>query len=239
MTFISGMLGVFIPAFLFAYAQTKLNPAVTGILNALTPIFTLLIAVLFFQQKAVYMKWVGMAVGFVGSVLLTLSSSEKGGFELTIYPFLIILATICYGLNANLSKKFMQGISPIYLTAMSQSFIAVLALVVALNSSLSEQWNTEVASKVVQAGWLGVNMELRWYSLLCLVFLGISSTAVAMILFNKLMAITSVIFASSVTYLIPLVAMAWAMLDGIYLTYLQGACMLLIIGGVYIANKSK
>ena len=110
LAFFSGLLGVFIPAFLFAYAQTKLNPAITGILNALTPIFTLLIAVLFFQQKAQTIKWIGMGIGFLGSVLLTLASGTNGKFELTIYPFLILLATICYAWNGNLAKAYMLSL---------------------------------------------------------------------------------------------------------------------------------
>lgn len=237
--FLSGMLGVFIPAFLFAYAQTKLNSAVAGILNALTPIFTLLIAVAFFQQKAHTMKWIGMALGFIGSVLLTLASGTNGKFELTIYPFLIILATVCYGLNGNMAKAVMQGISPIYLTSMSLTFLLPFALVVLLNSGLPAQWNLPASTKMVYASWFGITLEARWFALGCLVFLGMSSTALAMLIFNKLMQMTSAIFASAVTYLIPLVAMGWAMLDGIYLTGTQLLCMLLIIGGVYLANRKS
>lgn len=238
LTFISGMLGVFIPAFLFAYALTNLNMAVVGILNALTPLFTLLIAVLFFQQKAYLNQWLGMGIGFVSSAILAVLSGKNGTFELSIYPFLIFLATICYALNGNLSKTFMQGISPIYLTAMSQAWIGVLAVIVLMNSGISEQWNLPAASQIIHIKWLGVSGEARWISLLSLVFLGISSTAIAMVIFNKLMQITSVMFASTVTYLIPLVATGWSIIGNEVITWTQCVCMLLIIGGVYITNNT-
>ncbi len=238
LAFISGLLGVFIPSFLFPYAQTKLSPAVTGILNALTPIFTLLIAVLFFQQKAQPIKWLGMLIGFFGSALLTLASSGSGKFEFTWYPLLIMLATICYALNGNISKTYMQGISSVYLTAMSQAFIAPFSLVVLLNSNIGAQWNAPEASKIIEISWLaGTQLEARWFALICIVGLGIFGTAIAMIIFNKLVQIASVIFASAVTYLIPLVALGWEMLDGKFLTSTQMVCMLLIMMGVYLANS--
>lgn len=238
LAFLSGILGVFIPAFLFAYALTNLNMAVTGILNAMTPLFTVLIGVIFFTQKVGNNTWVGMMIGFIGSVILTVTS-RKGGFEVSIYPFLVLIATICYALNGNLSKSFMQDIPPLYLTAMSQAWIGILAIPVLLNSGLSEQWNAPMAFETIELKWLGISGQARWISLGSLIFLGISSTAIAMVIFNKLMQMTSIIFASTVTYLIPIVAMGWEIASGGYITLLQSFCMLLIIGGVYITNNSK
>ncbi len=237
--FASGMLGVFIPAFLFAYALTHMNMAVAGILNAMTPLFTLLIAVLFFEQKASTYKWIGMAVGFAGSVILTLASNRDGKFEWSIYPILVLVATICYALNGNLSKTFLQGIAPIYLTALSQFWITLLAIIVLWNSGIVEQWHLPASAKPMTLTWVGITGEARWVALGSMVFLGISSTAIAMVIFNKLMQMTSIIFASTVTYLIPLVAIGWEVAGGGTITVIQCFCMALIVGGVYITNSSK
>lgn len=221
---VSGATGSFLPAFLFTNAQTQLSSGLTGVLNAITPLFVLIIGVLFFRQKALSQQIVGLLLGFTGSVLLTISGNGALG-DVNWYALLVIAATFCYGANLNLIKFKLEGIRPITITGLSLGIFTfpLLAYLLGYSKLLHHLKHTDGA----------------WLAFSYILILGIIGTALALILFNRLVQLSSPIFASSVTYLIPLVALAWGVLDGEDLRPIHLLAMLIILMGVYITNKKK
>lgn len=220
--FISGFTGIFIPAFFFAFAQMGLGSALTAVLNTLTPLFTLVIGVLFFNQKTTFIKVMGAVVALVGASGLILMSSETGKLEFNYFALFVIGSTIFYGFNVNLTKKYLQDIKALHLTSFSLFSVGPLAVLALLMTNTP---NTIQTAK---------NAEI---ALVYLIFLGMSATALAMILFNKLLQISSPIFASSVTYLIPVVAILWGILDGEKLHFAHFACIAVILSGIWMVNS--
>jgi drug/metabolite transporter (DMT)-like permease len=221
--FLSGMLGIFIPAFLFATAQTRMESSIAGVLNSLTPIFTLIIGVILFNQKFKPLAAVGFLLGLAGTVLLIMARSggELGGIN--YYAFLVVIACVCYGCNVNFLKFQLSGLSSMTITSLALLFIGPLAIVYLL----------------VFTDFIGKLNEVpgAWTACGYLVLLGIMSTSVATLLFTRLIKISSPIFASSVTYLIPIVAVIWGVIDGEHLYTGHYIGMATIIVGVYLANK--
>lgn len=221
--FVSGATGSMIPAVLFALAQTQLDSSVSGALNALTPIFVLLMGALLFGQKIRKESLLGILIGFAGTIILVISGSGGELGELNLGVFLIIAATFCYGLNVNIIKYKLPGISPLSIAAIS------LVCMVPMAGGLL--WGfTEIA----QISSRGVEWE---YSLAAVVGLGIVATGFALILFNRLVQLTNPVFTSTVTYIIPIVALFWGTLDGEKLQLIQLIGMAAVIIGVYIANR--
>ncbi|MFT6053310.1 MAG: drug/metabolite transporter (DMT)-like permease [Roseivirga sp.] len=223
--FIIGLVGTFIPAFLFAIGQTQLPSGITGALNGLTPISVLIIGVIFFKQQITRIKIIGLLVAFVGTIVL-LTAGGSGGFAgINLYALFIVLATICYGTNLNVIKHYLADLKPLVITAVSILFMGPLAgLYLLLFTDFSVTLTTVD----------GATRALGYITLL-----GVLGTAMALVLFNKLVQITTPLFASTVTYLIPIVAMVWAFFDGELIVRGQLLGMLAIFMGVYITNKKK
>ena len=219
---LSGMLGNLFPAFLFAIAiEKKIDSSLAGILNSLTPLFVLLIGVLFFRAVLERSKVIGVLVGLTGLVLLNFSrgpvSIEDIGFTA-----LILLATLFYGLNVNIVTHYLQGVNPIHMATLSMSMIAIPAGIVA--------WQQNVFSM------LRYDEAAHW-SLAASALLGIVGSAIATALFYVLIKRAGGLFASLVTYAIPVVSIVWGVWDGEGITFLQVACLGLILLGVYLAKK--
>lgn len=221
--FFSGMMGIFFPAFLFATAQTRLESSVTGILNSLTPMFTLIIGVLVFGQQFKVKSLVGILIGLAGTVVLILSRSKGGIVNVNSYVVFVFIACICYGINVNFVKQKITGLSALTITSVSLLLIGPLAVIYLFGF-------TDFTSKLQ-------GQAQSWTSLFYLILLGIMSTSIATILFNRLIKIRTALFASSITYLIPIVAVMWGLLDGETLTVSHFAGMVAIITGVYLANR--
>lgn len=221
--FLSGMLGIFIPAFLFATAQTRMESSIAGVLNSLTPIFTLIVGVIVFQQKFKPIAAVGLLLSLVGTVLLIMARSggELGGVN--YYALLILVACICYGCNVNFLKFQFSGLGSMTITSLALLFIGPLAMIYLFVFTDFVANLREVPGAWTACGYI--------------VLLGIMSTSVATLLFTKLIKISSPIFASSVTYIIPIVAVMWGVFDGEHLYAGHYAGMATIIGGVYLANR--
>ncbi|MBT1701983.1 DMT family transporter [Chryseosolibacter indicus] len=220
---LSGLLGVFFPAFLFATAQTKMDSAITGILNSLTPIFTMIISAIVFKQVFKKQALVGIIIGLAGSILLIISRTggQIGGINL--YAIFVIIACICYGSNVNFIKFKLPDLKALTITSLSLMLIAPLALIYLFAFT---PFTTKLSAHPGAVEALGF-----------LILLGLMSTSIATILFNRLIKISTPLFASSITYLIPIVAVIWGLLDGEQLAMGHFIGMIAIIGGVYIANK--
>jgi drug/metabolite transporter (DMT)-like permease len=221
--FIVGFIGSFIPAFLFAKAETGISSAMAGVLNALTPVSVVIIGGLFFSQKFTVRTVVGILIGFTGTAILMLAGVEGEMLTLNYFGLFIVVATICYGLNVNVIKYKLSGIKAIPLTSMAMSLILPFA---ALYLFVFSGFTAK----------LSANPD-AWMSVFYVSILGVVGTAVAMVLFNKLIQFISPVFASSVTYLIPIVAVIWGLLDNEVLEVQHYVGMVVILIGVYITNR--
>lgn len=217
-----GLFGSLGPAFLFAFAQTQLSSSVTGILNAVTPLNVLLLGAACFGRSISRPEVVGLGAGLVGTVMLMLAGSSGHLSGINYYSLLIIAATICYGFNTNIIKNYLGDLKPTVITAVSLLLAGPPAIIYLLGVS---DFTAQVASGTV------------WWPLLAITILGVVGTALALIIFNKLVQIRTAVFASSVTYLVPMVAIVWGVLDGETLSYWHFVGMGTILSGVYVANR--
>ncbi|MGK7392955.1 MAG: DMT family transporter [Candidatus Cyclobacteriaceae bacterium M3_2C_046] len=222
--FLSGFIGSLLPAFLFALAETKLESSITGILNALTPIFVLLLGIIFFKHQLLKKEFWGILLGLSGSLLLIMigHSGTVGSFN--IFAILVVVATLMYGTNLNIIKSFLQDVKPVTIASVSLLLMGPLA-------GLYLFTYTEFPVKLSQ-------IEHHYLSLISVLTLGVIGTAFALILFNKLVQMTSAVFSSSVTYLIPIVAVVWGFVDGEQLFFLHFFALAFILLGVYLLNKA-
>ena len=219
-----GFTGSLIPAFLFAMAQTRIDSAIAGALNAITPFWVIMLGALFFYQKINLRIAIGLFVGFAGTTLLVIAGKEGLG-NVNLYGLFVIAATVCYGLNLNLIKFKLSELDAITITSVSLVMTGPIAILYLLAS-------TDFMS-IIGTGYQVMT------SFGAVVLLGVLGTAVALVLFNKLVLIKSPVFASSVTYLIPIVAVAWGIIDGEKIVTGQLMGMGLILAGVFIANRIR
>ncbi|MDL5049206.1 EamA family transporter [Oscillatoria amoena NRMC-F 0135] len=222
---LSGLMGIFIPAFLFSVAQTRMDSSIAGILNTLTPIFTMIIGAMLFQQRFRVLAVVGIVLGFAGTFMLMLSRSGGKVEGINLYALLIVVACILYGSNLNFIKFKIADVGSLAITSVSLLLIGPLAMLyLFFFTDFTAKFSTH---------------EGAWPAFGYIVLLGMMSTAIATFLFNRLVKISTPLFASSVTYVMPIVAVMWGVLDGerLYLGHYIG--MAAILGGVYLANRKK
>lgn len=217
-----GLVGSFIPAFLFAFAQTQLASGVTGVLNTFTPLATLIIGVLVFRQMVAMQQWVGVLIGLAGTFVL-ITASASGELQFNSFALLIIVATICYGINLNLIKHHIPDLGALTITGVSLFLVAPPALIYLL-----------VATPFIEQ--LGTQPDVV-FSLGAILVLGIVGTAMALVIFNTVVKMTDTTFTSSVTYLIPIVALILGVIDGEPFLIEHAVGMAAILVGVFIANR--
>lgn len=218
----TGLVSNLIPAILFALAQTKIESSLTGILNALTPIFTVIIAVHYFKFKIRLKQIAGIIIGLAGTALLSFINSSGSFGNLNVYLWLIVLATICYALNLNVIKYYLSGMDSLTITSMALFVSGPVSLIILPFTDFFEKFNFSYE---------------YLFALFCIALLGIFGTAIALILYTKLIKISSTLFASSVTYLIPIVAVIWGYMDDELLFPLHFVGMIFILLGIYFINK--
>ncbi len=221
---IIGFFANFFPAILFAVAETGINSSLAGILNALTPIMTLLAGVLFFSTRIKSLQLLGLVIGFIGSFALSFINSVGGLGEFNHYALFVVLATIMYGFSGNFIKEHLTVIHPVTLTALAMFSVGPLSLILLFSTDFVSRFSFDSGA---------------WISLGYLFLLGAIGTAFALVLFNRLIQRTTAVFASSVTYLIPIMAVVWGILDGENFFALHLVGMGLIIFGVYLVNRRK
>ena len=219
----SGLMGIFIPAFLFAFAQTKLNSSLAGILNTLSPLWTMIIGAMFFTQRFRGYAIIGIIISFFGAVLLALSRSGGTITGFNVYALLIVAACALYGANLNWVKFKIHDLGSITITSVSLLFIGPLAALYLFFAT-----DFTVALTTNPGAWKAFGF---------IVLLALMSTAIAGLLFNKLLRISSPLYTSSVTYIMPIVAVVWGVIDGEQLLLGHFIGMAAILGGVYLANR--
>ena len=218
---LSGLLGSFFPAYLFCIAETRIDSSLAGILNALTPLFTIIIGISFFQLKAHWRKITGVLIGFIGLYMLV-SPNGDIHFANVSYTMLVLLATVFYGINVNMVGRHMQGIGSINIASLAFVFLIIPSLIILY---INGYFSLPLGDKTVLI------------STAASAVLGIMGTAVASILFYMLVKRAGTLFASMVTYGIPFIAVMWGVLYGEHVTLWQVGCLGIILGGVYLVNR--
>lgn len=218
---ITGFLSSFFPPFLFAMAQTQIDSGIVSVLNSLTPINTLITGALFFGILTTKRQTYGVMIGLAGTLMLILKGAEFNPDQNYWYSILILLSTVGYALNVNILKKHLTDISALAVTTGNFVLIFLPAFIILCFTGF---FQTVLHSPEMQR------------SLLYLTVLSVFGTAFAKVLFNKLIQIASPVFASSVTYTMPLLAIVWGLLDGEAFGFLQLTGGVIILLGVYLAN---
>jgi len=220
---IMAILGNGIPAFLFTKAQTELSSSIVGILNALVPLFTLLLGIIFFKSRPSKTNFAGVLIALVGATLLTFNTMQ-GDLKINNYVFLVILATVFYAISINVIKKYLYDLNATSITSLAFIIIGPLSAVYLFSTDFIEITTTN---------------ENAYIALGYITLLSVIGTSVAVIIFNKLISNSSAIFASSVTYLIPIVAILWGVFDGEQINKHHIIGVSIILSGVYLVNKRK
>ena len=221
---ISAFVGSFFPAYLFAFAETEISSSVTAVMVSLTPLFTLLISVIIFGEELLKKQVIGVIIGFLGIVVLINNELLSSSFNI-LYVMFIVLAAFCYAVNANLLKYKLPNIPALGIVFMSFLFMFIPAFIVLFFSDFPFSDFT--------------SNPLILESILYIVILALFGTAVAKVMYIKLLAISTPVFSVSTTYLMPVVAIFWGLLDGeeFKLTQFIGTSIILI--GVYLVTKKK
>lgn len=211
-----------IPSFCFAFAQTHVDSATAGILNALTPIFTLLISVWLFNARFEWGKLAGVMIGFFGAGLLVYNAGGGVQGSNAWYSLLILVATICYGFNANAVKQFFPATSSVTVSAVAFVMVGLPALIYLI---FSGSLQNAIQNPAIHSSLLAVAM----LSLLC--------TVLANIIFYRLIQHTNAVFGSTVTFLIPVVASLWGLYDGENFGFYHAISMVCILIALLIIRR--
>lgn len=220
---LTSMFGTFIPAYLFAIAQTQIDSSVSSILNSLTPLNTLILGTLAFGLQFRRNQIFGVLIGLIGSALLILNGALHHPEQNYYYAILVLIASICYATNVNLIKKYLSDLTPVSITTGNFLVLLFPATIILFFSDFFE---------IVQ-------LATVQQSVLFIMILGVVGTGIANILFFKLIQMSSPVFATSVTYLIPVVAFFWGLLDHEMLTPVQFIGAFIILIGVYLSAKNN
>ena len=220
---VTGTLGNFIPAFLFTKAETGISSSLAGMLNSLTPLFTLVLGILFFQLKTKRINIIGVMIGFIGAVGLVSVGSSANSTDNFLFAFYIMIATICYAISVNVIKKYLHEVNSIAATIWTMLFIGALAFVYLFGFTHFTVRLTTNIPAVSSLGFISI--------------LAIFGTAISVIFYNVLIRRTNSLFSASVNYLIPFVAIAWGALDGETIKAAHLLWIALILLGVYWVNK--
>ncbi|TVR74573.1 MAG: DMT family transporter [Marinilabiliales bacterium] len=221
---IVGFIGNAIPAFMFSTAQTEISSSVAGILNSLTPIFTLLIGVLLYANKVRWISVGGLFIGMIGAVgLITSINNIDIGTSNNWYGLFAVAGTLCYGINVNEIKFRLRDLDGVAIASLGFLFIGPFAGLYLLMTDFS-----------MAAG----SAELTG-SLLAVIALAFFSSFIAVILMNVLIKFTTTLFAASVTYIIPIFAIFWGLMDGESFLPVQAFWALVILAGVYLVNGKR
>ena len=223
-TFLSGTLGSLLPAYLFCIAEERLDSALAGVLNSLTPIFVILVGALFFKAAASANKVMGILIAFTGSIFLFLSQENFSTNSHGIDVLLIVIATIMYGININIVRRHLHEIPSIQIASLALSLNAIPAVIVLYYTGYF-QYNLLEQGILFSTG----------YSFI----LGVCGTAIASVIFYMLIKRAGTIFSSMVTYAIPIVAIGWGIIYGEKIGWKEIASLAVILTGVWFANRTK
>lgn len=220
---VMGVFGNLIPAFLFTKAETQISSSLAGMLNALTPIFTVIVAMVWLKNKPNGVKIAGIIVGFIAASCLMLFDKTEDTFRNIAYSLLIFVATFCYAISVNGIKKYLSDLNPITATVWAFTFTGPIALIYLFGFSDFTFHYNQNPRALESLGYISI--------------LAIVGTAFSVILYNVLIRMSGVLFASSCTYLIPIFAIFWGFFEGEHINLAQMLSIVAIIGSVYLINR--
>jgi drug/metabolite transporter (DMT)-like permease len=218
---LSGWLGSFFPAFLFCIAETKIDGALTGSLNSLTPIFVIITGAMFFRKQTSWTRIYGVLVGLIGSGLLIYINAGKPNAYIA-YTGFVVLATLFYGFNVNMVHEKLTNVGSLQIATIAFTGLIPPSLLI-----------------LVVTGYFNLPLGEHVYTMSTIAssVLGILGTALASVLFYILVKKAGGLFASLVTYGIPFVAILWGVHYGEKVTGMQVIALGIILLGVYLANR--
>ena len=218
---LTATLGTFVPAYLFAIAETQIDSSITAILNSLTPLNTLIFGILAFGLSFRRAQIFGVVIGLIGTFLLIINGALQHPEQNYYYAILVLIASVCYAINVNLIKKHLSDLSPLSISTGNFLVLLLPAFLILFFSGFFKV----IAVESVQ------------HSVFFVLILGVVGTGIANIIFFKNIQISSPVFATSVTYLIPVVAFGWGLFDNEMLTPVQFLGAFIILFGVYLSAK--
>lgn len=222
--FVNAMAGTFIPVFLFTYAVRHIDSGIVAILNSLTPLNTLILGLIFFGFVFKKKQVIGILLGMVATVYLISQSAQLNPSDNYTYAWLVVLASIGYAVNVNVLKKYLADLDAIAIAVGNFMIVFIPAIIVLIKSDF---FDLELQSSAVLSA-------LGYVTILAAI-----GTALAKVFFNRLVQLSSPVFASSVTYLIPVVALIWGVLDGERIHLSQIIAGLVILLAVYLVNNDR
>jgi drug/metabolite transporter (DMT)-like permease len=220
---ISAFLGSFFPAFLFAFAEKEIDSSVASIINSTVPLNTLILGIIIFKINTTKRQIIGVLIGFFGTYLLISSGIKLNPDQNYNYTGLVILCSFLYALNVNIIKKYLQHLSALTITVGHFTAIIIPAILVFVFSEFRIENLNNAETKI---------------SIFYVFILALFGTALAKIIFNKLIKISSPVFASSVTYSMLIVSIFWGIIDGEKFSIYQLIATGFIVLGVILTNRS-
>ena len=222
---VTGFVGSFFPAFFFAIAETQIDSSVTSIINSMVPLYTILLGLIIFGIQSSKRQLYGVLVGFTGTALLILKGASLNPNQNYFYAGFIIMSSLMYAANINMIKKYLQDVKPLTIASGNYVIIALPALIVLYASGFFSSTVLEHTNFWPSFGYISL--------------LAIFGTALSKVFFNRLVQISSPVFASSVAYLIPLVSVFWGIIDGEKISLLQFLAAFIILIGVYLSQRKS
>lgn len=220
--FWTAVFGSFFPSFLYAFAIQGIDSSIASILNSLLPLDTIIVGALFFGAAFRKNQLVGIIIGFIGTAILILEGAQLNDNQNYSYALFAVISTLGYSFNVNIVKKHLNDLDALSITTGQFLLLIIPAFGVLYFTNF---FSTFEYNDVVKS------------SLIDVIILAIVGTAVAKVLFNRLIQISSTVFSSSVTYIIPIVAIMWGIADGEKFEAVDFIAAIIILTGVYIANK--
>ena len=219
---IVGLTGTGIPAFMFSIAQTEISSSVAGVLNSLTPLFTLVLGILIFRYNTPWVKVLGILIGLVGAAMLILMGKDAGIEGNLWYGLFVIVGCVCYAISSNTVGSFLNDMSSVTISAASFCMVGVPALIYLFMGT-----DFTTTFRTVE----GAPLALGYVTILALF-----GTVLASIIFFQLVQWTTPVFASMISYLVPAVALGWGAVDGEAITWIHFLGLGLILSGVYLVK---
>ena len=220
----TALAGTFFPVFLFAYAMLNIDSSIVSILNSFTPFNTLIIGAMFFGFAFRRIQLLGIIIGLIGTLILIVKGAEMNPNQNYFFAILVVVASVGYALNGNIVKKHLSDLDALSITTGNFILLFLPALVVLISTGFFTSFE---------------GLQVEWNALGYIGILSVFGTGIAKTMYNELVHISSPVFSSSVTYLIPIVAVFWGAFDGERLSALQVFAGAIILLGVYLVNMKR
>jgi Permeases of the drug/metabolite transporter (DMT) superfamily len=220
---IVGYAGIFFPAFLFTLSETQITSSLAGMLNSLAPLFALIVGIMFYQSKPAKNQYIGIIIGLIGAIGLVSEGRLDFIKNVNLYGLYVVIATFGYGINANEVKFKLKGMNGIEITSLAFMLIGPPAGIILICTNLAEAYHS----------------PHFWPSLAATLTLATFGSVLSLFIYNNLIRYTSALFATSVTYIVPVFAIFWGIADGETITLFAIFNIAVVLLGVWLVNRKK